>query len=86
MLGRYEEGLDILSLEKAVIAAAGDTHRRQRLRALQRGERFSVGDGNLGAAVQSHLRLADRAQRAANSRDALEHYRAARILLEVAPD
>jgi hypothetical protein len=27
--------------------------------------------------------LADKAQRAANSLDALEHYRAARILLEV---
>jgi transcriptional regulator with XRE-family HTH domain len=86
MLGRYQEALEILSQERAVIAAAGDTHRRQRLRSLQRGERFSMGEGDLGAAVQNHLRLADRAHRAANSRDALEHYRAARILLEVAPD
>ena len=86
MLGRYKEALELLSQEKAVIVAAGDVHRLQRLRSLERGERFSIGDGSLDGAVQSHLRLADRASRAANSRDALEHYRAARILLEVAPD
>ena len=49
MLGRYEEALDILSKEKAVIAAAGDTHRRQRLRALQRGEAFSIGGATIEA-------------------------------------
>jgi transcriptional regulator with XRE-family HTH domain len=83
MLGRFEESEALLSAEKEVIAAHGDTHRLRRLRALQRGEVFSIGDGDLQAAAQSHLRLADRAQRAANSHDALEHYRAARILLEV---
>jgi transcriptional regulator with XRE-family HTH domain len=83
MLGRFEEAGALLSAEKEVIAAHGDTHRLRRLRALQRGEVFSIGDGDLDAAAQSHLRLADRAQRAANSQDALEHYRAARILLEV---
>lgn len=86
MLGQHEEAQEILSQEKAVIEVTGDTHRRQRLRSLQRGERISMGDGDLGAAIQKHLRLADRAHRAANSHDALEHYRAARILLEVAPD
>jgi transcriptional regulator with XRE-family HTH domain len=83
MLGHGKEADAILSAEKDVVAAHGDTYRLRRLRALQRGEVFSMGDGDLEIAAQSHLRLADRAQRAANSQDALEHYRAARILLEV---
>jgi hypothetical protein len=33
--------------------------------------------------VRVHLRLADRALRAERDHDALEHYRAARVLLEV---
>jgi transcriptional regulator with XRE-family HTH domain len=83
MLGRMEAAEDILSREKAVITAHQDTHRLQRIRQLERGEPFSIGDGDIDSAVQTHLRLADRAQRAANSQDALEHYRAARVLLEV---
>jgi hypothetical protein len=83
MLGRLEESQALLSEEKEMIAAHGDTHRLQRLRALERGDTFSIGDGDLESAAQAHLRMADRAQRAANSHDALEHYRAARILLEV---
>jgi transcriptional regulator with XRE-family HTH domain len=83
MLGRVAEAGAILSREQEVIAANGDTHRLQRLRALRRGETFSIGEGDIEVAAQSHMRLADRAQRAANSHDALEHYRAARILLEV---
>jgi transcriptional regulator with XRE-family HTH domain len=83
MLGRNEEADEILSRERAVITAQQDTHRLQRVRVLERGERFSIGDGDIDTAVQMHLRLADRAQRAANSHDALEHYRAARVLLEV---
>ena len=55
----------------------------QRLRALERGRPFSVGRGDLDAAVRVHLRLADRSLRAARGADALEHYRAARVLLEV---
>jgi transcriptional regulator with XRE-family HTH domain len=85
MLGRIEEADEILSREKAVITAQQDTHRLQRVRLLERGERFSIGDGDIDSAVQTHLRLADRAQRAANSQDALVHYRAARVLLEVRP-
>jgi hypothetical protein len=61
-----------------VIKAHRDLHRMQRLRSVEKGTRF-VFDGD---AVKTHLRLADRAQRAANSQDALEHYRAARVLLE----
>jgi transcriptional regulator with XRE-family HTH domain len=83
MLGRLEEAAEILSAEKEVIAARGDAHRLRRLRSLQRGELFSIGDGDLETAAESHLRLADKAQRAADSHDALEHYRAARVLLEV---
>ena len=81
-LGRIEEADEVLSREKAVITAHHDAHRLQRVRKLERGERFSIGEG-LDSAIQAHLRLADRAQRAANSQDALEHYRAARVLLEV---
>jgi transcriptional regulator with XRE-family HTH domain len=81
-LGRIEEADEVLSREKAVITAHQDAHRLQRVRKLERGERFSIGEG-LDSAIQAHLRLADRAQRAANSQDALEHYRAARVLLEV---
>ncbi len=83
MLGRIEEADGLLSAEKAVVVSHGDTHRLRRLRSIQRGESFRIGDGDLETAAQSHLRLADGAQRAANSQDALEHYRAARVLLEV---
>ena len=83
MLGRADQAGEVLSQEKAVIMAHRDTHRLQRLRLLQRGGAYSIGEGDLEAAANAHLRLADRAQRAANSHDALEHYRAARVLLEV---
>jgi transcriptional regulator with XRE-family HTH domain len=83
MLGKNDEADEILSREKTVVTAQQDTHRLQRVRLLERGEHFSIGDGDIDSAVQTHLRLADRAQRAANPQDALEHYRAARVLLEV---
>jgi transcriptional regulator with XRE-family HTH domain len=83
MLGRTDEAAEVLSAEKAAIMAQRDHHRLQRLRSLQRGDVVSIGDGDVESAADGHLRLADRAQRAANSHDALEHYRAARILLEV---
>lgn len=77
-LGRSEEAAALLEREKALITAHSDRHRLDRLRAIQRGEPFAFS----GDAVKTHLQLADRAQRAANDRDALEHYRAARVLLE----
>lgn len=80
-LGRETEAKEILAREKELVKSHGDRHRMQRLRSMQRGERFVFG----GDAVKTHLGLADRAQRAANSQDALEHYRAARVLLEVDP-
>ncbi len=83
ILGRKDDAGELLAAEKPLIAAQRDHHRLQRLRALQRGDVLSVGGGNVHTAAHAHLRLADRAQRAANTHDALEHYRAARVLLEV---
>jgi len=83
MLGHHDGAKELLSAEKPVIIAQHDNHRLQRLRSLQKGEVPSIGDGGLESAAQAHLRLADRAQRTASSQDALEHYRAARVLLEV---
>jgi transcriptional regulator with XRE-family HTH domain len=83
MLGREAEAAELLSAEKPVIAAQHDNYRLQRLRSLQKGGGPPNGDGDLESAAHAHLRLADKAQRAANSHDALEHYRAARVLLEV---
>ena len=79
-LGEEPEARVILAHEKELIQVHRDRHRLQRLRSIEKGERF-VFDGD---AVQTHLHLADQAQRAANSHDALEHYRAARVLLESA--
>ena len=79
LLGREAEAREILAREQEILKEHRDNHRLKRLRALEQGERFAFG----ADAVKAHLRLADLAQRAANSHDALEHYRAARVLLEV---
>jgi transcriptional regulator with XRE-family HTH domain len=79
ILGRETEAREILAREQGILEGYRDNHRLKRLRALEKGERFAFG----ADAVKAHLRLADQAQRAANSHDALEHYRAARVLLEV---
>jgi transcriptional regulator with XRE-family HTH domain len=80
--GREDEAETILAEERAVISARRDSHRLVRLRALERGKPYSIGRGDREAAVTAHLRLADRALRAGRAYDALEHYRAARVLLE----
>jgi transcriptional regulator with XRE-family HTH domain len=77
-LGRTDEARYVLEPERALITARHDRHRLERLRAIELGKPFAIA----GDPVKAHLRLADRAQRAANSRDALEHYRTARVLLE----
>jgi transcriptional regulator with XRE-family HTH domain len=77
-LGREAEANEILVRERELISAHRDRHRLQRLRSVAKGKRFTFGPDP----VKTHLRLADQAQRAANSHDALEHYRAARVLLE----
>lgn len=83
MAGRIEEADAIISAERKVISSHRDSHRLERLQALRSGKKFAVGAGGIGSAVQTHLRLADGALRAGRNHDALEHYRAARILLEV---
>lgn len=84
-LGRDEEAREILTQEKELISSHRDSQRLRRLRALEQGKPMTTGGGGIAGAVTAHLRLADRAQRAANTHDALEHYRAARVLLEVLP-
>jgi hypothetical protein len=79
LLGRDDDVHEILAREQEILKGHRDSHRLKRLRALEKGERFTFG----ADAVKAHLRLADQAQRAANSHDALEHYRAARVLLEM---
>jgi transcriptional regulator with XRE-family HTH domain len=85
MLGRDEEATEILAGEKELIDSHRDNVRLNRLRAIARGTTSTRDRQSVAAAITSHLRLADRAQRAANTHDALEHYRAARVLLEVLP-
>jgi transcriptional regulator with XRE-family HTH domain len=78
-LGRKEKAGKILEREKKAIAEHNDAERMQRVRAIEQGKRFRY----TGDVVKTHLQLADRAQREARNHDALEHYRAARVLLEV---
>ncbi len=82
-VGSSDEAEAILAEERKVITAHRDAHRLKRLHAVEHGRAFSIGCGDLDAAVRVHLRLADQAMRAARTYDALEHYRAARVLLEV---
>jgi len=80
-LGRRDEAAAIIARERSTIELHNDHHRRERLRMVERGHEFRFD----GDAVESHLRLADRATRAGNNHDELEHYRAARVLLEATP-
>ena len=79
-LGRKEEAAAIIARARSTIELHNDHHRRERLRTVERGQqpRFE------GDPIELHLKLADRANRAGNSHDELEHYRAARVLLEAA--
>jgi transcriptional regulator with XRE-family HTH domain len=77
-LGRKDEAAAIIARERSTIELHNDHHRRERLRTVERGEQFRFA----GDPVDVHLRLADRAERAGNDHDELEHYRAARVLLE----
>jgi transcriptional regulator with XRE-family HTH domain len=77
-LGRQADAKKVLDREKAIIDSHRDRARLKRAQSVEKGERVSLGPDP----VKTHLRLADRAERAANSHDALEHYRAARVLLE----
>ena len=80
-LGRNEQAAAILAHEQQEMELHNDRHRLERLRAIERGQQYRFQ----GDAVKLHLQLADRAQRSGQSHDELEHYRAARILLEAGP-
>ncbi len=77
-MGRNEEAEEIIAGERKAIELHNDTHRMERLRAIEHGERWRFA----GDAVKRHLQLADRAHRKGLEYDELEHYRAARVLLE----
>ena len=84
MLGRDQEARTLLRLERKVIVAHQDKRRLEWWRSLWRGERkFSLAGGDIRKAANLHVKLADRAVRTGDTRLALEHYRAARVLLEV---
>lgn len=77
-MGRRQEAAEILEAERRQIELHRDRHRLERLRAVERGDQFRLDT----EPVSAHLRLADRAERNGNTHDELEHYRAARVLLE----
>ena len=79
-LGRKDEATTILWRQKVEIEAHGDTERLEKVRAIQDGRTVYL----TGDRVKAHLQIADRAQRMGRSHDAVEHYRAARVLLEAA--
>jgi transcriptional regulator with XRE-family HTH domain len=77
-MGRRDEASPILEAERKTIELHRDRHRLERLRAVERGEAFRIE----GDAVKVHLHLGDLAARYGNTHDELEHYRAARALIE----
>ena len=80
-LGRKDEAAPIIARERSTIELHNDHHRRERLKLIERGEEFRFS----GEPIDTHLRLADRAARNGENGDELEHYRAARVLLEATP-
>ena len=82
-LDRQEEALAILAPERKTIRMHHDFPRFQRWRAISRGEPYTMGGKDPARATEQHLKLADRATRSGDSRGALEHYQAARALLEM---
>jgi transcriptional regulator with XRE-family HTH domain len=82
-LGETEKAKAIIDAERKVIARHRDVQRRDRLLAIEKGEKYTVGGGDLERAKDAHVRMAERAYRSGDSRGALEHYQAARALMEV---
>ena len=74
-LNRLEEARRLLDAEEPLLRRHADRDRLRRLRDIRAGRRTAHDAG-------SHLRLADRALREGQRDQALEHYRAARILRE----
>jgi len=71
-MGQENEAREILVAEKELIQAASDAT------GCADSDQSKKASVRLDGIRRDHLRLADQAQRAANSHDALEHYRAAR--------
>lgn len=82
-IGETEKAKAIIDAERKVIARHHDVQRRDRLLAIERGEKYSVGGCDVNRARDAHVRMAERAFRSGDSRGALEHYHAARTLMEV---
>jgi transcriptional regulator with XRE-family HTH domain len=82
-LGQKQQAQEILDAERKVIARHRDVQRRDRLLAIEKGVRFTVGGGDIEYARDAHVRIAERAYRSGDSRGALEHFQAARALMEV---
>jgi len=74
-LGRVEAGRKLLEEQRAAITAHADPHRLRRLEAVLAGERLRLS-------AEDHARLAADLLREGQAEPALEHFRAARILLE----
>jgi transcriptional regulator with XRE-family HTH domain len=83
-LGHHERAGALLAAELELAIARGDSALARRLRNIREGLPYPGGDP--AAAAAAHVRLADRARLAGDEGSALEHYRAARVLLETACD
>lgn len=83
-LGNHDRAGALLNAELELAAARGDQALARRLRHLRDGRPFPGGDP--AAAAGAHVRLADRARQTGDEQAALEHYRAARVLLETLRD
>jgi transcriptional regulator with XRE-family HTH domain len=83
-LGHRERAGALLAAELELATARGDSPLVRRLRLIRDGLPYPGGDP--AAAAAAHVRLADRARLAGDEDSALEHYRAARVLLETAGD
>ena len=81
-LGQKERAGELLERERMVISKHRDHHRMDRWRALAEGRRFHYGAGDAASAAEEHLRIAERNTRSGDVTSALDHYRAARALLE----
>ena len=82
-LGEKQKAKELLDGERSVIYRHHDVHRRERLLAIEHGDRYSVGGGDFNRARDAHVRMAERSYRSGDSRGALEHYQAARALMEI---
>ncbi len=81
-LGQEERARELLSKERLVISRHRDHARMDRWRVLSEGRRFRFGSGDSASAAEEHLRIAERNTRSGDLSGALDHYRAARALLE----